>query len=165
MCATRRAWVSLCSPPACCCSSPSSCCAGIAPGPHSHVTCGGCNTLLMFPQVLERRLAMPCIVICCKHCGVLQSSPGRTDLPPLPLPPCCGGNIPPSYVQQGASQIRCSRCGHLTQAPRAQGALDAAPPPLPPPLPVCPHLPAAAAELPFPLSPIPCVCTEHIHHH
>jgi hypothetical protein len=25
-------------------------------GPHSHVTCGGCNTLLMYPQV-SRQLA------------------------------------------------------------------------------------------------------------
>lgn len=25
-------------------------------GPHSHVTCGGCNTLLMYPQV-RRQLA------------------------------------------------------------------------------------------------------------
>lgn len=27
----------------------------------------------------------------------------------------------PSPVQQGASQVRCSRCGHLTQVPQSQG--------------------------------------------
>jgi hypothetical protein len=28
----------------------------IAPGPHSHVTCGGCSTLLMYPQVCGQLL-------------------------------------------------------------------------------------------------------------
>lgn len=37
-------------------------------GPHSHVTCGGCNTLLMYPQV---RLS-PCLQLQQRHISTVR---------------------------------------------------------------------------------------------
>jgi hypothetical protein len=76
-------------------------------GPHSHVTCGGCNTLLMYPQVMLGKLRHACS--CASRCYVSQR---------------CIDWLLWFDLQQGASQVRCSRCGHLTQVPQSQGVLS-----------------------------------------
>ena len=65
------------------------------------MVCGGCNTLLMFPQVTY----------------ILNAS--RTLFQIAFMLP---GTVPTDLVvMQGAQNVRCARCGHITSVPPAGG--------------------------------------------
>lgn len=50
--------------------------AGISPGPHSHIVCGGCATLLMFPQVRGRGSNNSCMAPLAYTCQILGHAMG-----------------------------------------------------------------------------------------
>eukprot|EP00882_Tetradesmus_deserticola_P008097 GHRQ01008529.1.p1 GENE.GHRQ01008529.1~~GHRQ01008529.1.p1 ORF type:complete len:189 (+),score=27.80 GHRQ01008529.1:301-867(+) len=81
----------------------------IAPGPHSHVTCGGCSTLLMYPQQGASQVR-------CSRCGHITQAPQIVDSPDQSQIVCNGCRVLLSYPR-GERSVQCSLCHTITQVP------------------------------------------------
>jgi LSD1 subclass zinc finger protein len=69
-------------------------------GAQAQLTCGGCRTLLMYPQVC--------------HARPTRAPPARA---PLTGPAAPRARPPLPAAVQGAQAVRCARCAHITPAP------------------------------------------------
>eukprot|EP00877_Chromochloris_zofingiensis_P012136 jgi/Chrzof1/7176/Cz02g13260.t1 len=82
----------------------------ISPGPHSHLVCGGCQTLLMYPQQGASNVR-------CSRCGHITAAPSPaaqgTDTSQIV---CNGCRVLLSYPR-GAQSVQCSLCHNITQVP------------------------------------------------
>jgi LSD1 subclass zinc finger protein len=80
-------------------------------GAQAQLTCGGCRTLLMYPQV---RCALPA------RAPPAHAAQRRPAARPRPLtgPAAAPYARPPlPAAAQGAQAVRCARCAHITPAP------------------------------------------------
>lgn len=75
-------------------------------GPHSHVTCGGCQTLLMYPQGASN--------VRCSRCGHITAA--QTAGPDTAQIVCNHCRVLLSYPR-GAQSVQCSLCQNITQVP------------------------------------------------
>ncbi|KAI8472056.1 MAG: hypothetical protein J3K34DRAFT_392560 [Monoraphidium minutum] len=82
----------------------------IQPGPHSHLTCGGCNTLLMYPQQGASNVR-------CSRCGHITAAPPAPPPDPNQAQTVCNGCRVLLAFPRGAQSVQCSLCHTVTQVP------------------------------------------------
>lgn len=75
-------------------------------GPTSHVTCGGCQVLLMYPQGASN--------VRCSRCGTITAA--ATAGPNTAQIVCNNCRMLLSYPR-GAPSVQCALCQHITQVP------------------------------------------------
>ncbi|KAL6762008.1 zinc-finger protein Lsd1 [Haematococcus lacustris] len=78
-----------------------------APPPHSHLVCGGCQTLLMYPQGAAN--------VRCSRCQHITPAPPTAGAETAQLV-CNGCRVLLSYPR-GAQSVQCSMCHTVTQVP------------------------------------------------
>lgn len=78
-----------------------------APQPHSHLVCGGCQTMLMYPQGAAN--------VRCARCQHVTPAPPECDAGAAQLV-CNGCRVLLSYPR-GAPLVQCSMCHTVTQVP------------------------------------------------
>jgi LSD1 subclass zinc finger protein len=76
-----------------------------APAPHSHLVCGGCQTLLMYPQGAAN--------VRCSRCQHITPAPPTAGTETAQLV-CNGCRVLLSYPR-GAESVQCSMCHTVTQ--------------------------------------------------
>lgn len=76
-------------------------------GPHSHLVCGGCSILLMYPQGASN--------VRCSRCGQITAAPPAAG-PDTAQIVCNGCRVLLSYPR-GAQSVQCSLCQTVTQVP------------------------------------------------
>mmetsp|Transcript_11713 Transcript_11713/g.20830 ORF Transcript_11713/g.20830 Transcript_11713/m.20830 type:complete len:200 (-) Transcript_11713:560-1159(-) len=77
------------------------------PAPHSHLVCGGCQTLLMYPQGAGN--------VRCSRCQVITPAPPTAGVESAQLL-CDGCRVLLSYPR-GAQSVQCSMCHVVTEVP------------------------------------------------
>jgi LSD1 subclass zinc finger protein len=82
--------------------------AAIQPGPHSHITCGGCQTLLMYPQQGASNVR-------CSRCGHITAAPPAPPPDPNQAQTVCNGCRVLLAFPRGAQSVQCSLCHTVTQ--------------------------------------------------
>lgn len=75
------------------------------PAPHSHLVCGGCQTLLMYPQGAAN--------VRCSRCQYITPAPPTAGAETAQLL-CNGCRVLLSYPR-GAQSVQCSMCHTVTQ--------------------------------------------------
>lgn len=78
-----------------------------APAPHSHLVCGGCQTLLMYPQGAAN--------VRCSRCTHITPAPPSLNQETTQIV-CNGCRVLLSYPR-GAQSVQCSMCHTITQVP------------------------------------------------